>query len=175
MPLQPLIYRSKLTYRVQNCRHRPRIRLLPPPRHVPRLARRNRRCRRRTRCQTFPIPPRLTDRTRPHLRRFGLCAGLGTVAAHGLGGFEHYSTRSGERKRQERGGHIGHDPGMVRVRAADHRHDWIVGHDFEYQSVGSVDRRLRRRRAWTPFVATVDVLTRRDNYRLHVRELFVWK
>lgn len=32
---------------------------------------------------------------------------------------------------------------MVWIRAIDHRHDWIAGHDLKHQDFGSVDGRLK--------------------------------
>ena len=54
------------------------------------------------------------------------------MAAHSFGGGEHDSAGPGQRQRAEWRGHLGHDTGVVRVRAVYHRYDWVVDYDFEY-------------------------------------------
>lgn len=113
--------------------------MLPPPRHFPGVARRDRRARLRPRRQTLPLPRRLPSRPRPHLRRLRLRPRLRVMAAHRFRGRQHDRAGFRERECEEWGWHGGHDIGLVRVRVADYRDDWFARYDSEYQSVGSLD------------------------------------
>lgn len=117
---------------LQHRRHRPRLHLLPPARHLPRLAPRNRRARLRARRQTLSLPPRQPSCPGPHLRRLHLRARQRAVAAHGLGRGLDHRARLGERVGEVGGGHGGDGAGVVWVRAVYYRDDWAAGYDTEY-------------------------------------------
>ena len=131
---------------MQHRRHHPRILLLHPASHVPRLAlRARRRNRYRHRCQALPIAASLPDRSGTCLHRLDLRARLRSMAAHRI------SRRIDDRARlrqwigQVRCWYRSDDLGLVRLLATHHRDDWSAGDVAEYERAGQVDWRLNGR------------------------------
>lgn len=121
--------------KTQHHRNHLRLRLPPPPRHLPRLARRGRLGGFRARGQTFPFAARQPGRPRHHLHRNHFCLGLGAVAAYGVGGGIRHRSGLWQRERHGRRGQLGHGVGLVQLHAVDHCHNWFAGHDIEYESL----------------------------------------
>jgi hypothetical protein len=122
----------------QHRRNRLRFHLPSPPSHLSRLALREQRVlsrlRRRRRRETIPLTARQPNIPCDHLHRLNLHPRLGVMAAHGLRSSFNHRTRPGQRQRTKRRRHNSHGTGLVRLLAADYRHDRAFGNDIEYQS-----------------------------------------
>ena len=136
----PIADNNILTSISQHRRHRPRLHRLPPPRHLPRLARRTRPPNRlRSRHQTLPLPTSLASRTRTHLHLLHLRARERTMATHSLRRRRTSGSRFRQWKCQERDWSCCDGVGLVWVCIVDYCHDWTAGYDYEYTSFGQVD------------------------------------
>ena len=130
---------SAANTRLQHRRHSPGIHHIPPPRHLPRLARRNRRTRLRTRREAFPLAAGFSSGTRSHLHRCRLCPRDRTMATYGFSGCKYNSARFRKWKPEVRSRDVGNDTRVVWICAVDNCDDWTAGDDSEYSIAGSVD------------------------------------